>query len=50
MNEAFNIDLKNRYSWLPKGIGSKIINKWAQGRWILIASKFSVGRFFLNYC
>ena len=30
---------------VDKGIRSKIINKWAQGRWTLIASIFSDGGF-----
>ena len=45
-NEAFNRDLKSNYSWLPKGITSKIINKNTTGRCTLIASIFSDGNFF----
>ena len=45
MNVVFNRDLKTNYSWLPKGIAGKIINKNVSGRCTLIASIFSDGNF-----
>ena len=35
---VFNRDLKQNYSWLPRGITSRIINIVATGRWFIIAT------------
>ena len=45
MNEVFNRDLKNNYTWLPKGISSKVINIMTFGRCTLISAVFSDGNF-----
>ena len=42
---VFNRDLKQSYSWLPKGITSQIINTVATGRWSIIAAVLSNGEF-----
>ena len=37
MSRVFSRNLKQNYSWLPKGIGSQIINAKYYGTWSLIA-------------
>ena len=47
MNAVFNRDLKNNYSWLPKGVAGKIINKTITGRCTLISSIFLMEIFYV---
>ena len=48
MNEYFNWELKNEYSWLPKEITSLIMNIAATGRWTMISALLS-NREFISF-
>ena len=45
MSRVFRRNLKQNYSWLPKGISSQIINAKYYGAWSLIAGICSDGQF-----
>ena len=48
MNEYFNWELKNEYSWLPKEITSLIMNIAATGRWSMLSALLS-NREFISF-
>ena len=45
MNDLFKRDLKQYYSWLPKGTTNPIINTTVTGRCSMITRIFSNGQF-----